>query len=776
MSLNSQFSLALELSNILPIRAVVDSAATQLLNFARDLRRSGSDIVVEEDLAAVFGRGVIVSELKDKFRNAVKLQTFLLLTRDGEIRLDSGPGPTMHRALKEQRYFATVVQLSLLTWMMSRGELARMLSNCMTARVQVGVEGASDPGYESIFTTLAACSAQSSNFAWSFYVEQVEAKLRSSFPGYIFHEDYIRMSETLLAGAMDYLYLVQSLPEHRKILVSNQLGCLTLVVWAHYALGLRVAITHGTLPDNKIVFGDPGEPQISITWQDSKDHTASHIDNSFSGPRIPEIRLLDRDMSVILRSFADEEDSHFIGQAHDRHPLLGYGRVSLYRFFNAKTIINDNDPIYEDSVKLITALAIHASSRLDRKLNSEFRGRDQFENLPRHEVQVEVWRVLASSKIIFAGIKHHRAGIASYTEFLSSSVLSKDNLPASFSSHLKNVAPSILQLRDPLEWIQRMATIVLLFAFVYDVDSCIAMPIILGYPVQKPWYGFSRMFRVLDARGTIAPETIFYGITQLLSDDIAQKRGQSFDLHADAEFLFLCSDFGWSIFLDTVGDKDPADVKPHLVHVQKGVPTNARTNERKLQIIDGCDAQIKQPPTRDVEKISCIPRAVAQVIRREEYWTTQLRQFELSLRFTVDVSREPTFRPFSMQSSSYEDWVTCRSMHRVLWETFSTPPCEHQFQINPEIPLNLGLDALAIKGWSNMAESSSYGPYPHRIVIFLTRGDARLRWLAVRNAVEGLNAPEMEDKREAMLRTGDCCDKCALEHALSFPGRWTLIL
>ncbi|ERF75051.1 hypothetical protein EPUS_04833 [Endocarpon pusillum Z07020] len=786
MSLNSQFSLALELSNIFPIRAVVDSAATQFLKLARDLRRSGSDIVVEADLAAVFGRGVISSMLEDKFRNAVKLQTFVPLTREGEIRLDSGPGPTMHRAFRERSYFATVVQLSLLAWMQPREQLAMMLSSCMTKRVRLGIEGASDPGYESIFNTLAACSSQSSNFAWSFYVQQVEAMLRSSFPEYKFHHDYIRMSDTLLSGAMDYLYLVQSLPEQRKILVSNQLGCVTLVVWAHYALGLTVAITHRTLPDNNIIFGDRGEPQVIITWQDCRDHTDDPNHNyriMCKGPQ-PEILLLDQDMSVVLRSFPDEPRSHtgMRGMVHDRHALLGYGTTFLHRLFNTKYITIDNDPIYEDSVKLITALAIHASSRLDRKFDSGCRGDDQFKNLPRYEIQLEVWRVLSSSKIIFGGTKHDPAGIASYVEFFSNSVLSNENLPASFSSTFKKARPptaSLLEGLHLIDQIQFLARVVLLFAFVVDVEGCAEMPIFLDDSLLSMRLEMKRVCSRLNTRVAVAPETVFYGILQLLSDDTKLTRASCHDLHEESEFLFLCSDFGWSVFLDTIGDKDPANVKPHLVHVQKGVPTNSRTNERKLRISDGgvfvttLPRIFHKPP---VQKIAYTPRAVAQVTRRDEYWTSKIRQFELTIRFMVEISSERALQKFDLQTSPTEHWVTCRSMHRQIWETFLTPPCEHEAEISPQTPLNLGPDALAIVGWSNQAESTGDGPYPQRIVIFLTRGDARLRWLAVQNATEGGGAPELEDKRETALRTADCCEKCALEHISSFPGRWTLIL
>ena len=50
-------------------------------------------------------------------------------------------------------------------------------------------------------------------------------------------------------------------------------------------------------------------------------------------------------------------------------------------------------------------------------------------------------------------------------------------------------------------------------------------------------------------------------------------------------FLFLCSDFGWSVYLDSVGDKDPANIRPEVVHVQRGTPTNLQTGERKFKML-----------------------------------------------------------------------------------------------------------------------------------------------------------------------------------------------
>jgi hypothetical protein len=74
------FQLALELSNVFPVKELVSSAASQILTFARNLRKSGSDMVVEEDLAEVFGRGKVSSELEKKFKDTVKIHTFTPLS------------------------------------------------------------------------------------------------------------------------------------------------------------------------------------------------------------------------------------------------------------------------------------------------------------------------------------------------------------------------------------------------------------------------------------------------------------------------------------------------------------------------------------------------------------------------------------------------------------------------------------------------------------------------------------------------------------------------
>jgi hypothetical protein len=69
-------------------------------------------------------------------------------------------------------------------------------------------------------------------------------------------------------------------------------------------------------------------------------------------------------------------------------------------------------------------------------------------------------------------------------------------------------------------------------------------------------------------------------------------------------------------------------------------------------------------------------------------------------------------------------------------------------------------------------------PILSRILIFLTRGDKYIRWVAIKEAVT-LRREEQGQRRyrrEVMLRTMTCCEACALEYVASKAGNWVLIL
>ncbi|PMD49342.1 uncharacterized protein K444DRAFT_549622 [Hyaloscypha bicolor E] len=162
-----QMQLSVELTNAFGAVAAA-LPWKKILDLGRDLRKSGSDIVVEEDLANVFGRGKIVHALENRFKHSINDTKIVPLHPTCSISLQSGPGPTVTRAMRGQdrRYMSTVIQLSFLGAVCNRTELATALTECMSQRLTCGIQDSSRPGFEDIAGVLEACSSQTSNFDW----------------------------------------------------------------------------------------------------------------------------------------------------------------------------------------------------------------------------------------------------------------------------------------------------------------------------------------------------------------------------------------------------------------------------------------------------------------------------------------------------------------------------------------------------------------------------------------------------------------------------------
>ena len=781
MTFNAGFQLSLELTKAFPIRAVIESAGSTLLKYARDLRKSGSDIVVEADLAEVFGRGKIVHETEQKFREVVKVQSFTFL-RDGcEISLDSGAGPTLLHGFRNDQHFSTIIQLSFLGWTHDRSSLATAIDEAMVKRFEMGVAGASaSPGYEGILNTLEACSSQSNAFAWSHYIHLVGTKLQESIPGYQYSPDLMKLSPAALTGAMDYLYLVQQLRESRKIMISNAMGSITFVIWAHYILGLNVLIT--TEAPSTIAFGDEQNPHVLIVWSKLIPSSASlfPVSSNHEYWLQPSIRLLDEDMSVILDSAPDSERWRDI-TVDTRYPLLGYGATYLHRMFNADTITDDLDAIYPESVKLTIAIAIWVSRRVDRDINI-YLSPTEVLNLPspQRNVSIDIWRILASAKLLFSNIPGaaDTTAIDRYITSLSQGPLDDDFLPNICTKFLKKLPIKPRRLSPGSRYIfhlRCLASMVLVFSFVTEIESCSAVPL---REVKFTESGFQHYFHKAckepEERLRLRHDTIFREITNYLSS------------HEVPETVFLYCDFGWSVYFDTFGDRDPTQVKPELIHIRKGVPTNKRTMERKMLLCDGASRpNTSSPiytPSRDnsqpIRGREYVPRSSATA-SCTEYWSTGAQAFEHSMYYRVTPKQE--WREHGREP--YQSFSYCRDMQTRLWQTFTTVTCDHSLYDSKK-PIKLGMDAAAVLGWRN--DQDDIDEVTERFLICLTKGEPRIRWLAAESSISlGRRCPAIDLQtnpgfrvREVMLRTEDCCDSCALEQTAAVPGNhyWILIL
>lgn len=781
------FNLALELTNVFPVREGLRALGEIVLKLARDLRKSGSDLVVEADLAQVFGRGKITQQLETTFKETTKITKITPLHDGSEVVLASGPGPTLQHAFRNPDYLSSVLQLSFLSWVHPQDQLALMLSTSLHKRFIAGVPDASpDPGYEGISRTLFAINSQSS-FNWGRYIKLVQSKLEAAIPDYAHSSDYLRLTPSLLLASMDYLFLVQKLPEDRKVTVSGETGGITLIVWAHYILGLTVAVV---LSQNEaIVFGDKPHPHVTILWSnETRAHTGEFSWPDETEDEGPIIRLLDENMSIVLETAPETDRRGLMTDVQERHPVADYGTAYLHRLFNRNMIIHNEDPMYEESINVIVAIAINANERLYRECYLESKGSPRNPPFPvPQRFSVEVWRILSAARIIFKEFPINTGGIESYTKFLSQNILDGETCPNTFRAFI-NRAPFgrssfAIAVENLFGQLRFLAEVVLLFAHVANVEDCQEMPIILNdqYPLIPNV--LSIVCNDLDKRANVKSYTLFHSLTKLLTGEMELDQTDRPMSSRTSFFLFLCSDFGWSIFLDSVGDKDPSDCRVDLLRVQRGTPMNSLTGERKRKLRDGTGFFVRSDYPQSYNPIrgrDYLPRSCAKVAERKEYWNSRADEFECTLYFCVYPSLE--WRQLMPEDTPSVDQITgYRGMHDSLWRVLITPaPCGHCIEAHVEEPITLGPDAVAILGWRRDFESlgTTYA-CTERILILLTRSDRRLRWLAISNAIRDNFWSENWDehsRRLWMLRSNTCCERCALDYAAQTPGRWVLIL
>jgi hypothetical protein len=257
MSFSSQFSLSLELTRLLPVAGTaVSAAATALMNLARELQSSGSDIVVEEDVAQVFGRNVIKPEFETLFRQKITDGGGVSPLSDLlPIVLQRGPGPTVRRALRQPIYMSMVVQLSLLTATHNIDSLASGLSEALRMRTSDPYTDTELPYVTSpaLKGLLQACQDQTSGFQWPTLLNQIhkalglenfvpytEGRHTISFESRNASNEYQALPISILQALLDMLTAVQRFYQDSIVVIDGCRGVVTIVAWAHFVLGLTV--------------------------------------------------------------------------------------------------------------------------------------------------------------------------------------------------------------------------------------------------------------------------------------------------------------------------------------------------------------------------------------------------------------------------------------------------------------------------------------------------------------------------------------------------------
>ena len=768
MVFSTQFALSLELASILPtVGRAANKAADALMRRARDLHHSGSDIVVEEDLANVFGRCRISLTLTSSFKTVVTNSTSNVPLLE-QITLQGGPGPTVIRAFQESPYFAMVVQLSLLAWTFDSNYLATAITDALRNRL----EGApissvlqSSPDRQGILKVLMACELQTSAFNWNMILNAVSRTL-----GYTPDKAPLDFPCFVLQALLDMFPMVQTLPSdrlvHIQIPVGENLksGISTLVVWAHHVLDLTVLVRSREItgqPPKLIRFGNSDSEQVLVE-EVGADHEASII-------------LLDsrREHLLTVKPDPDVENDGLIGTVR-RTPARGWGNALLFDSLGHLHFLRTRSQAVAKDLQIITsAFAFIVAKHLIRDDTDRHRDEDMPQAGAEMIYKVDEKRLLQASRFLFDNPHISQGAINSLVAQYSYKALhDSDSLPRPPAIEAVSRAHVPAENREWTikdGWSQilnqaiQLSIFLLALAHVVNPEDCedlrfagFAFGSMCEHPLAQQleeWNGKDAL-RIQDNAWL-----------QAMAIPLLGHRTHVWNLQWDR--ICLISDRGWSAWISTLGDLDPSFVSVGSVRVGRGSP--CRNGVWKAGILDS------QPGnsyhfniSTDVERAQSCGQATSlrcaeKVTMESPYCGEGDDVFLVSARLRLH-DAIPNQKPVH--------GVGYKALQKYLWWAQLSKACSHGGQMRKDIKLDV--DCATIKG---------FGYYLHdtdeRIQIYLTAHSVGARWLALAMVPWiSVNMEEEEElvSRHILLRVNNCCFQCVIDQAAAQPGKWFIIL
>jgi hypothetical protein len=769
MAFQSQFSLSLELTRLLPVRSITDQAAQAFMNYARQLYHSGSDVIVEEDLVQIFGRSKISTTLGSSFKTVVAESTSSASLWEG-IMLQAGPGPTVARSLRETPYFAMVVQLSLLTWSYEAAYVATGLADALQKRTEGGTSTfamPTSPSRESILKVLRACETQTSAFNWNMLLQAVAKTLGCSITlasG--------SLPSTILQGALDMFPLVQSLPQDRIVHIrlpeisedkdaTDSVICF-FVVWTHQVLDLTVIVRRIKTNSSKkktMRFGQGSIDQVIIEEVPSCDE--------------PGITLLDS-LGENLLAIKPEPDIEAlpIGSI-SRVPAKGWGNaIILESLTNDPACVNAEEKAVIEELQIITSAFSQIIARhlfhddFDRlpfdgahpSSSSDFR--NQTANIPLHVGQCEL---LKASRFLFDNPHLSQRAVDSYLSHYSSRPLNDDlPLPTTFQSSSRRRGLSDRKIADGWNILCRellgCSIYIIAFAHVLNLEDCENLMFSGAAASEIAEHGLSKQLEDWDGR-----HNLYIGDgawLQAIAVPLLGQRTRIWNLPWDR--VCLVSDRGWSAWIPTFGDEDPAYTKAGSLFVNRGSP--CRNGIWKSGVWDMPQQNwsfMTDPRKAEASGQQASLRCAQEVSFMNPFCGEGEDIFLVYARFKQHC--EPDEQ--KIQRVGY------RELQKSLWWAQITSKCHHGAQ---NISIKLPLGCATLMGFGHHVEDAE-----ERILVCLTADSVGARWLALVSfawtSTIPLSSPD-EGPPHLLLRRKNCCFQCAIDQAALKPGRWFLIL
>ena len=752
MPFSNQFGLTLEVTRLVPMRLVVSRAYETIMRLARDLQNSGSNIIIEEDLADVFGRSRISNQFERSFATVIKKDGTTLHDLCEGIILAGGPGSTVGRALNNTPYLSTVIQLSLLTWVAPYHFLAPGIRNALEKRL-TGASQADQlkavPDQEGISGVLVAVHEQTSSFDWSRYLDAVAKVLPD-----INTNAALRPPPTLLLqGLMDMFPMVQSLPTERMIYIRCCSGFSSLVVWANILLDLTVLVRSDNGKEKR--FGT-GAEQVLIELLDPKLKWQSSVS------------LLDSSDEVLFHIVPDPGED-LSPSMYLKWPAKGFakstfGEICAHRFPLATD--ERRQAVVEELLGVTGSVAAIICDKLvvDR-YSTGIHSKDDIPWI------VPRYRLLEAARLLFQEPELREKDMLAYQNDYLHKSLDEDMVPpVTLNTLMKDMSVDWKRKiwRQFRHGISRLSLYLIAFAHVHDLRHCGGIPL-EDQQTNIVSHALLKQISDWDGRAKLSvDEGCWLNVFSHLLTGQGSKPYDRNDLAAEPLLHALVSGRGWSAYVGTIGVDDPSLIAAGRITITKGVPQRSGVHRRG--IMDGpvgASTDFTQN-WRPVEKAGEL--AYLRCMDDVEFGRPCCGEYKHLFMVTLPVQQcchdKPDLKRGDITHFGF------RHMHRAVWRSTKSESCDHSVDVNQKLRLPPGCKTM-----SNICPGNYDESYP-KITICLTAHHTAGRWRALCQ-VAFLCGDKCEEEAygaHILLRGDDCCFSCAIDQVAARPGRSFIIL
>ena len=752
MPISSQFALSLEVTRVLPLGLLANKTYQKVMSLARNLQNSGSNIIIEEDLADVFGRSKIATHLERSFTTVIKEDGTPLQHLCAGISLAGGLGPTAQRALQETQHMSTVIQLSLLTWVAPNGFLAQGISNALQKRLDGATEEdniKAVPNQEGISGVLVAVHEQTSSFDWSKHLIAVAHVL----PGINVTAAMRPPPAVLLQGLPDMFPIVQSLPDNRMIYIRCCSGFSSLVVWAHTVLDLTVLVKSGDRREKR--FGR-GSEQVLIEVLDPKIKLQSYLS------------LLDSSGEELFRIVPEPwEDLYPL--IYLKWPAKGFAKLTFEEICAARFPLATEDmrrAVTEDLLKLTGSVAaIICDNLVVDRFSTGVHDKDGVPWI------VPRYRLLEAARLLFEAPElREKEMLAFQKDYLFKPLDENMAPPVSLETLMKDMSVELKRKlwRHFRHAVNRISLHLMAFAHVYDPQNCARMPLedqqanLVSHALLKQisdWDGRAKL---------LVEEGCWLNVFSHLLTGEGSKRHDPNDPAAEPSLHALVSGRGWSAYVGTIGVDDPYSIAAGRITITRGVPF--RNGVYRRGILDGpvgasTDMSQNWEPVERAGEWATL-RCADDV----EFGRPRCGEYKHLFMCTLPVQQR------RLENKILErDDIThfgFRKMHRAVWRSIKSDPCDHPVDFDRKLRLPPGCMTM-----SNICSGGYEESYP-KVTVCLTARHPAGRWRALCQVAMLCGDKYEEEAYNALilLRGDDCCFSCAVDQVAARPGRSFIIL